>query len=313
MRIYCFIILWICACPVFSQSLSAFKEGTKWGFKNQSGIVIPAQYDSVMGFDAANRVCLVASKNAFNTVVNPLTGEEQADYDFYFINVQNRKIGILPEDFPDTVYTFKNQEELADNYLEHAPVFKILFNHKIYLISRQGKQLSKGFDNIYESTLRHFYITETYSEKNGQPLRIRGLIDSTGHVIASCRYRSIKINPEDSTVYCCSSASSGNLNDDIFELHGKLLYTNKRHIEYATRTRVVLKEYEPEEFYSFEDYDGKRLKTITGHGFYYLKHQKALVIQDEDWYILDMLTFKKTKVDKEQYFKNLVTLYYEPN
>jgi hypothetical protein len=38
---------------------------------------------------------------------------------------------------------------------------------------------------------------------------------------------------------------------------------------------------------------------------YYLKKNKVLIINKENWWVLDLKTKKKLKVDKDNYFQNL--------
>jgi len=283
-------------------------ENKKWGFKNDNHVVIKAEYDTVFGFDKNNQIALVSNRSEFNKEVNPLTGEEERVMDYYFINSKNRKIKLLIENFPDSIYTFSDQQELRYNYQDSSNYFKILCHQKLYLFSKKGKQLSFGFDNIQESNASGYFETENYSEYHKEVIRTKGLIDSTGLEVVKCKYHSIKINTEDSTIYCCSAVYNNKLNDDVYNYKGKLIYSSKQHIEFSSKFIHVLKLYEPKELFLVENALTNTSYEIEGNTFIYLKHYKAFIINKENWFLIDLKTKKKQKIDKEEYFQNLYNL-----
>lgn len=248
---------------------------------------------------------MVSTRSRFNKITNPLTGEEEYEHDFFYINAGNRKLKILAENFPDSIEAFPNQQEMSQDYMDTAAVFKVLFQDKVYLVSKTGKQLSRGFDNIYRSRFRDFYITENTTEVEKRIVRIKGLISTEGKVIVKCKYADITINPEDSSVYCCSAVYNSKLNDDVYDLSGKLFYTNKNHIEFSAKTLHVCKTYLPREMLLVENSVTKELYELDGTDFFYMKKGKALVINKDSWYVIDLSTRKKQKVDREEYFLNL--------
>ncbi len=264
-----------------------------------------AQYDTVFKFDKTNQIALVAKKSEFNKSVNPLTGEEEYEFDYYYINPKNDKIKLLAEHFPDSMFTFPNQQELQNNYLDSTQYFKILFQNKLYLMSKKGIQLSTGFDNISSTKASGFFETENNSEFEKKIIRQKGLIDSTGFTIIKCKYNEIDINQEDSSIYCCSAVFNNKLNDDVFNYKGKLIYTNRNHIVFSSKTLHVLKLYEPNEHFVIENSITNDSYEIDGSMLYYLKKNKVLIINKDNWWVLDLKTKKKLKVDKDNYFQNL--------
>lgn len=295
----------------FSQDLLPFSQNKKWGFIKHDQVIIPAQYDTVFGFDYKNQIALVANQNAFLTETNPLTGEEAIVFDYYFINANNQKIKILPNHYPDSIDVFPDQQELIYSYKDNGSVFKILFQKKIYLISKSGHQLSSGYDNIYPFKNLTLYVIENYTEKQSEQLRVKGLIDTLGNIIIPNKYSSIKYNEEDSLIYACTSSVVSRGNDDMYLINGKLIHSDKRHIEFASKKVMVYHEFQPTSLLVFENQEEQKNKEIEGEKFYSLKHNKALVISQENWYIVDLLTFKKTKIDRNELFKKWLTLYYE--
>jgi hypothetical protein len=252
-------------------------------------------------FDKTNRVALVGDENPYIKITNPLTGVEELSLDYFFINESNNKIKIKSRKFPDSIYVFPNQEELQLNYLDSSDFFKVLFH-------KNGKQLSFGFDNIYQTELKSFFETENYVEVFKKNFRSKGLIDTLGNEIINCKYNKISFNKEDSVIYCCSAVFNSKSNDDVFDYTGHLLYTNAKHITFSSRHTHIMKEYEPKELYIIENDGSNKLQIVFGDEMVYLKDNNVLLINKNDWYLLDIVTLKKQKIDKESYFYNLFNL-----
>jgi hypothetical protein len=77
---------------------------------------------------------------------------------------------------------------------------------------------------------------------------------------------------------------------------------------FSSKTLHVLKLYEPNEHFIIENSITNDSYEIEGNSFYYIEHSKALVINKENWWVLDLKTKKKQKVDKEIYFRNLYNM-----
>ncbi len=311
LSIKCLAYILVLSCSIqltFSQKITAFRADKKWGYKEGETIIIPPSYDTAFAFDKSNRLALVANKNAFNTSVNPLTGEELPVYDYSFINKKNEKLKLLPNQFPDSLSEFPFQEELQFNYLDTGMVFKVLFQNKIYLFNKKGKQLSTGFDNIYSSNLQSYFFTEEYLKVDTQMVRIKGLIRDNGEIIIKNSYERIIINPEDSAVYCCSSGYMNRVNDDVYDLTGKIIYSSIDHINYSSKTIHVTKSYKNIEQIFVENDVTKQMFSMPAEDFYYLKNNKGLIVSKNTWYFMDLLTGKKQKVNKDDYYHILNSL-----
>lgn len=284
-----------------SQSIIPFKENSKWGYKKDSKVVIIPEYDTAFAFDKTGQIALVANKNKFNKEVNPISGEEEYNYDYSYIDYKNNKLKIQAEHFPDSMFIFSQQQELHLSYRDSSNYFKILFQGKLYLLNKSGKQLSSGFDNITETKAKGYFETENYSKFEKKVVRIKGLIDSTGFQVVKCKYHSININKEDSSIYCCSAVFNAKLNDDVFNYKGKLIYSSLKHIEFSSKTLHIIKSYSPREEFIVENTKTGETYYLDGESIRYLKNNKAALIKNNNLYVIDLLTQKKQKLDKETY------------
>lgn len=243
----------------------------------------------------------MANKNKFNKEVNPITGEDEYAYDYSFVDSKNNKLKILAEHFPDSMFIFPHQQELHLSYRDSSNYFKILFQGKLYLLNKNGKQLSAGFDNITETKAKGYFETENYSKFEKKLVRIKGLIDSTGFQVVKCKYLTININKEDSSIYCCSAVFDAKLNDDVFNYKGKLIYSSIKHIEFSSKTLHIIKSYSPREEFIIENTKTGETYYLDGESIRYLKNNKAALIKNNNLYVIDLLTQKKQKLDKETY------------
>lgn len=290
---------------IVSQNVKPYYENNKWGYKSDKTIIIKAQYDTVFEFNTQHNLALVGNKNEFNKTVNPLTGLSEKTIDYHYINNKNNKLKLLVTNFPDSIYTFQNQQEFEKLYLDSNSVFKILFQQKVYLVSKKGKQLSTGYDNILLDKTKSFYETETYALVDKKPIFIKGLIDSTGKIIVPCKYKEVNINTEDTSIYCCSAVYNNKTNDDVYDKFGNLFYTNKHHISFSSKKIHVYKLYSPKPLFMIENETTKDSYDVEGNHFYYLQNNKALITSEQYWYFVDLNLGKKQKVNKSKLITNL--------
>ncbi len=286
---------------LFSQGLIPVLKNNKWGYQFNHQIIIEPQYDTAFAFDATNQIAMVANIDYSKKEINPLTGEEVAVYNYYFITPQNKKIKIKTNIASDSIYEFQFQQELHKNYLNSGKYFKILFQNKAYLCLKSGKQVSKGYNNIAETKHSGFFETEGFVDYGNQSEKVKGLIDSTGFEIAECKYHKIVNNITDSVVYCCSAIFNKKLNDVVLDYKAKLLYSSIKHIEYATKTMRVLQSFQPREEFILENTARTDLFYMEGQHFYYLKDNLALVINGKSWLIYNLQTRKTQKTDSKFY------------
>lgn len=301
-QIFHTIILCLLTVCLPAQVPQPFISGTKWGYKLNGKVLIAPQYDTAFPFDNTGSIAMAGISYKGRTEINQLTGEEKQQTDYVFINRNNTRLGLGRKGFADSVTAFSAQQELHLNYLSASPVFKILYQQKVWLFNKHGKQLSEGYDNIYAAdTDGRFFMTETYSERDKEVVRIKGLIDSSGRTIVNCEKKHIRINAADSIIYTCSAIFNRRLSDDVFDYRGKLIYSNKNHLEFAAKDLYIYKLYEPKEVFMVAN-NTKDLYGIEGQHIYDLKHKKMLIVDRDTWVFVNLQTGKKQKVDQEAFW-----------
>ncbi len=297
-RIFHIITLCFLASCLWAQVPEPYREGIKWGYRLNDQVLIMPQYDTAFPFDRTGRIAMAGIRNTSRTEINPLTGEENYRTDYCFINRHNIRLSLKLPASPDSVSVFPAQQELSLGYLSASSVFKVLYGQKVWLFSKQGKQLSAGFDDIYPTGAEsRFFITETYSEWDKEVVRVKGLIDTSGRIIVNCEKKHIRINAEDSVIYACSAIFNRQLSDEVFDYKGSLVYSSKHHIEFAAKDVYIYVLYEPKELFVVAG-KTKDLYRIEGQHFYHLKHKKGLIVDGDTWLLVNLQTGKKQRVNK---------------
>lgn len=292
--------LCIVALGLSAQRPELYRAGKHWGYQRHGEICIQPQYDTAFAFDATGTWAMVGQLQAGRKVTDQLTGEEQPVITYYFIKPDQTKLklGLSPS---DSVSGFPPQQELTGNYLLGNSVFKVLYDQKVWLFTRDGHQLSSGYDNIYPAdSAGQFYITEHCSTWDQEIVHVKGLIDRTGKLIVPCEKKHISINNADSLIYTCSTVFNRRLADEVFDFGGRLVYANKNHIEFAAKGAYVYKIYEPKEMFIVNN-GAKDLYGIEGKKFSHLGNNKALVAGADTWLVINLQTGKKQKVSQDAF------------
>lgn len=269
--------------------------GGKWGYRLGTNTIITPQYDTAFAFAPGGAFAMVGNRRVDRTEIDPLTGEERQSFDYYFIRPDNTKLVLVAG--KDSTSVFPDQQELCLNYLYSAPVFKVLYGKKVWLFAKNGRQLSGGYDDIYAvPDGGRFYITESYNEWEKEIVRVKGLIDTSGKQIVNCEKRQIHINTEDSLIYTCSTVFNRRLSDEVFDYDGNVVYSNKNHIEFAAKKIFVYRLFEPKELFMVSN-GSKDLFGVEGEHFYPLKDRMALVTGASNWFLVNLQTGKKQRVN----------------
>lgn len=275
---------------LFSQTISAFKTGNKWGFKKGQSVIIEPQYDSVFGFDETNQICLIGNIDPLKRSVNSLTKQVRIGYTFNYINSKNQKFYFKPQSGLDSVSSIDVTKQSGSLYLGNSDLFIAAFSGKKMLWSKKGKQVSSvKHDNINFTKVPGLY---TFEEST-----VWGLMDESGKPLIGPTYSKISINVYDSVIYCCTAGSRFNGMDDVYNYKGEKIHTSGKHIQSAGKNYVIYRLYDSENAFIIHDLKTNTEKNLKADFVYYLRDNKMVILAD-DWFFYDLKTEKKAPMDK---------------
>jgi hypothetical protein len=274
-----------------SQTFSAFKSGKKWGFKQGEAIVIEPQYDSVLGFDQTNQICLVGNEDAAKRSINSLTKQVRHEYIFNYINTKNQKLYFKAPMALDSSCNVNVNKQTGSLYLNNRETFIASINGKKILTTKKGVQISTAaYDNINFTKVPGFYIFEINS--------VWGLMDETAKQIIPPTYSKLSFNIYDSVIYCCTAGSKFNGMDDVYTYKGEKIHSSSKHIQCAGKNFAVYRLFESENEFVVFDLNEKKEKHIKAEYIYYLKNDTVALLYD-DWFLYDLKTDNRTPLDKK--------------
>ncbi len=273
----------------FSQTISAFKTGDKWGFKKGQAVIIEPQYDSVFGFDQTQQVCLVGSIDPKKQTVNSLTKQIKIVYTFKYINPENERLYFKAPNSLDSSSEATPTKFCGSLYHTYTNLMIACVSGKKILATKKGVQISDSYDNMNFTKVPGFYTFETNS--------LLGLIDRSGKPIIPAGYSKISFNTEDSLIYCCTAGSKFNGSDDIYNYKGEKIHTSTKHIQCAGKNYVIYRLYASENSFIVFDVKENKERNLKAEYIYYLKDDKVALL-DDDWFFYDLKTEKRTPMDK---------------
>lgn len=290
-------MLILCVNFGFSQSISAFKSENKWGFKQDSKVVIEPQYDTVFGFDPSNKICLVGKTSPFKRSINSLTKEVRKEYIYNYITPSNKKIYARISDSKDSVCDFSITKVTMNKYLNDKNYFIVNYNGKELILNKNGRQITElGFDNISFSKVDSFFITETRDTKSANVFL--GVINAKGKQIIPPTYSKISFNIYDTLIFCCTAGIRFNGSDDVYNYKGEKLHSHTKHIQCATKKYTIFRLFESENSYAIFDNKTLKEKPMKAEYVYYLNNDN-IVLLDGDWFFYNLATEKKIPIDKK--------------
>lgn len=266
-------------------------------------MILP-QYDTAFAFDLSNRIALVANKNQSYKNINPITGLEENAFDYFFIDQNNQRLKLKEGEATSPRDQFEFQQELHLNYLNNNDEFKVMYNSKVYLFSKEGKQLSFGYDNIEHTSLKDLFIVESIITQLNKTERVYGVISKNKGEVLKPKFHNIIINTDDSLIIACNAIFNYSLADEVYDLKGKLLYPNKNHIEYASKKIKVLKVFEPEVYFELIQDGSQKKIEVAGEEFKLSGNNKAVIVDKEKLILVDLNSFKMKTFSKEKLLDN---------
>jgi len=275
--------------PLVSQT-QLFTGNSKWGIRDEAGkALVEPLYDTIFNFDPLEKVCLacfevkVPSNNKF---IKALTTVYSCNY----LNGAGKRL-FIKADGNDTCSVFTLTKSMVRHYNTAHPFFSVSVKGRKHLVSRDFKQLTfKGYSEISLSPDPNYYIVQEQTDYGATLVR---LIDLNEEQVIPFDYSSIRINPYDSLIICCSAGLRPNGSDDVFNYNGKKIDSYHRHVELATKHFIVHKLYEPKEYYIIYNISTKEEQNLSADEVLPSVHDEILIRLKNDWYLYDLNTHQK--------------------
>ncbi|WP_317898738.1 hypothetical protein [Aurantibacillus circumpalustris] len=275
---------------VFSGSLLAqtvaFREGIKWGVKENESVIIQPIYDTIFDFDSTGKICMAcfriksASANKFIKVTT-------TSFACNYLSKKNERL-IIRNQLNDTSSIFSYSKSILKQYLNNDPYFMVTWKGKKFIVYKSFQQLTfKGYHDISFSPEKKFYFT---SFKNEGDIVLAGITNEREEELIPHNYSIIKINTNDSLIVACSAGVRNNADDEVFDYHGKKVIGTHRHIDIATKHFLIHKIYEPKEYYILYNMNTKEETTVHADEIMIYEHDEILLRQKKEWFIYDLNT-----------------------
>jgi hypothetical protein len=266
-----------------------FRNGKTWGIKKNEQIIINPVYDTIFNFENTNRVCLACFKTK-GVSTNKFIKISTISYSCNYLNANNKLLTIKNET-NDTTSVFSLSKTTLNELYNDKNYFIATTKNKKYLIDKNFNQITfKGYHTILLTNNPNFFVVENKTE-HGQI--IVGLINSQEKQILDFNYSHIKLNTFDSLIIACSSGVNPNANDEVFDYSGKKICGFKRHIDFATKTFIIHKIFDPNEHYITYNLSTKEEKELNALEVKQYSTNELLIKIKNDWFIYNMISAER--------------------
>lgn len=266
-----------------------FKNNNKWGIKKNEETIITPIYDTIFNFDNTNKVCLACFKvKGLNS--NKFIKTSIITYACNYLNPNKKHLTIKTETNDSTSVFGLSKTSLKELY-DDKNYFIATYKNKKYLIDKNFRQITfTGYHNISFSANPNFLVIE---EKQDDGFVYTGLVTMNEKKIINSNYSGIKVNSYDSLIIACSSGVNPNGDDEVFDYSGKKLYNFKRHIDFATKTFIIHKIFEPSEYYIIYNLNTKEEKVLNAQEVKQYSTNEILIKTKNDWFIYNLISGEK--------------------
>jgi hypothetical protein len=291
----CIFFIYFLVFPTwFVSQTTLFKEGPKWGVKENEKTVITPQYDTVFNFDATGKVCIACYKS-MSASSNKFIKTLSKTYACNYLDKNSNRL-LIKTDLNDTCSVFILNKNTLKQFNENKAFFVVSLKNKKYLVDRNFNQRTfKGYLDIGFSAEPTYLITKITPDGNSI---YSGLINLGEELIVPFEYTDIKLNTQDSLIVACSAGIRANTEDDVFNYSGKKLGTYNRHVELATKNFVIHKLFEPTERYMIYNVSTKDEKELYAEEAELYRQNELLVRIKSAWFIYNMANGEKTPYKK---------------
>jgi hypothetical protein len=200
------------------------------------------------------------------------------------------------------------QQEFHLKYRDNNPIVHVLFQDKVYLFSKNGKQLTHGFDNIYFQEKLKGFVLENIIEKSGKQYVLKGLYNDESDISIPSKYKTIELNLTDSLYFCCSAVFDNSKNDDVYNYKGKQIAYSPEHIEFASKNCLITKLYQPKTEFLINDKKQNKNYSIEGDELIPLKNNHCLIIAKNNYTLINLNNHKRSKVNESEIYNIIFAL-----
>lgn len=282
------IILLFYSFSACAQS-SVFKEGNKWGIKENDKLIIPAVYDTVFNFDRNANVCLACVKTK-QVPANRFVKSNAVSYNCFYLNRKAERLVLKNESY-DTLGVFSLTKNAVPQYQNDPDFFIASVKDKKFLVKKDFTQITKrDYNEISAAEGTAFFLVEQKTEGNQI---LKGLIDINENSIVPVLYSNVKINMRDSLLVGCSAGLGQGREDDVYDFSGKKLAGYKRHIDIATKKFIVHKIWEPKEYYIIYNIETKEEQVVYSEEVKLHTNEELLMRNENHWFTYELKTGKK--------------------
>ena len=278
----------------FVSQTALFKEGLKWGIKENEKTIVAPQYDTVFNFDATGKVCIACYK-----IVSPSSNKFiktlSKTYACNYLDKNANHLSIKPNS-NDTCSVFILGKHTIKQFTENETFFIVSVKNKKHLVDRNFNQRTfKGYHDIGFCAEPNYLITKITPDGNNI---YSGLINLREEIIVPFEYTDIKLNTQDSLIVACSAGVKATTEDDVFNYSGGKIGTYNRHVELATKNFVIHKLFEPEERYMIYNVSAKEEKELYADEAELYSQNELLVRVKSTWFLYNMANNEKTPYKK---------------
>lgn len=258
-------------------------------------MLVAPLYDTVFNFDSTSKICLVCFKSKSATA-SKFIKVIKTSYSCNYLDRNSKKL-VIRNAAGDTNSVFSVSKNIVEEYAGNTPYFKAVTKGKKYLITKDFKQLTfNDYHDIRFCDEPSFYITQNLNEAE---VMVTGLVNRREEVIVPYLYSDIQVNAQDSLIIACSAGVRRNAGDDIYNYEGKIVESSYKHVVLATHHYLVLKVYEPKEYYVIHNLTTKEEKNLIADELIVYQHDEVAIRIKNEWYIYDLVSNQKKPLKKE--------------
>jgi hypothetical protein len=266
--------------------LQIIKNKKKLGITYNGKQIVPAGYDSLIGFNS--NVCMLCVRKPMpstNKFIRTLVPTMVCSY----FNSKGERL-VLKVNEKDTTSCFALSKNALEDFTKFGSMFKTFYNQKKYLVDFDFVQKTyKPYDNVFPFGIFEYYVIE--KKTNG--MSVFGLTDKNEQIIIEPVYANLKLNTFDSSIIACVAGLIGSSADDVFDLKGTKIKSYNRHVEFIDKYFSAFKIYQPKEYFIISDNTTKKETQLKVEAIMPFDSTCVLTLEDEKWFKFNLKNNEK--------------------